>query len=133
MSFESVTRVKSNMPTPYELTAFHHDTHDTKMFWFVLPDDPRWNSVWERPWNDGLSALDLSCATVSCHQTEDTRNHQKGRMLCQRVFGPKKIAASVRRLFGAAVYSRRVGISKYIIPRRVLPAKEQAVPPNVML
>ena len=45
----------------------------------------------------------------------------------------EKIAASVRELFGAAPYSRRVGISKYTIPWKVLPAKKQGGPLNVML
>ena len=45
----------------------------------------------------------------------------------------EKIAASVRSLFGAAAYSRWVGISKYTIPWKVLPAKKQGGPPNVML
>jgi cytochrome-b5 reductase len=35
----SVTRIKSKTPLPYELTAIHHDTHDTKTFCFALPDD----------------------------------------------------------------------------------------------
>ena len=35
----SVTRIKSKTPVPYELTAIHHDTHDTKTFCFALPDD----------------------------------------------------------------------------------------------
>lgn len=35
----SVTRIKSKTPTPYELTAIHRDTHDTKTFCFALPDD----------------------------------------------------------------------------------------------
>ena len=39
MSSEPVTRIKSKTPTPYELTAIHHDTHDTKTFCFALPDD----------------------------------------------------------------------------------------------
>ena len=34
-----VTRIKSKTPVPYELTAIHHDTHDTKTFCFALPDD----------------------------------------------------------------------------------------------
>ena len=33
-----VTRIKSKTPVPYELTAIHHDTHDTKTFCFALPD-----------------------------------------------------------------------------------------------
>ena len=39
MSSEPVTRIKSKTPVPYELTAIHHDTHDTKTFCFALPDD----------------------------------------------------------------------------------------------
>src|SRR5438128_5882498 len=39
MSVESVTRIKSKTPVPYELSAIHHDTHDTKTFCFALPDD----------------------------------------------------------------------------------------------
>ncbi len=31
------------------------------------------------------------------------------------------------------MYSRLVGISKYTIPCKVLPAKKQGAPPNVML
>jgi len=61
-----------------------------------------------------------------------SRNHGKGRTFSQMIFVPKKIAASVRRLFGAAVYSRRVGISKYRIPWKVLPGNKQGAPPNVM-
>ena len=39
MTSEPVTRIKSKTPVPYELTAIHHDTHDTKTFCFALPDD----------------------------------------------------------------------------------------------
>jgi cytochrome-b5 reductase len=39
MSPEPVTRIKSKTPMPYELTAIHHDTHDTKTFCFALPDE----------------------------------------------------------------------------------------------
>ena len=39
MSVEPVTRIKSKTPVPYELSAIHHDTHDTKTFCFALPDD----------------------------------------------------------------------------------------------
>jgi cytochrome-b5 reductase len=39
MSPEPVTRIKSKTPVPYELTAIHHDTHDTKTFCFALPDE----------------------------------------------------------------------------------------------
>lgn len=35
----TVTRIKSKTPTPYQLTAIHRDTHDTKTFCFALPDD----------------------------------------------------------------------------------------------
>ena len=34
-----VTRIKTKMPAPYELTAVHQDTHDTKTFCFALPED----------------------------------------------------------------------------------------------
>ena len=36
---EAVTRIKTKEPTSYQLTAFHHDTHDTKTFCFGLPAD----------------------------------------------------------------------------------------------
>jgi len=36
---ESVTRIKTKTPSPYQLTAIHVDTHDTKTFRFVLPDN----------------------------------------------------------------------------------------------
>jgi len=39
MTLEPVTRIKSKQPVPYELTAIHQDTHDTKTFCFALPDD----------------------------------------------------------------------------------------------
>ena len=39
MTSGPVTRIKSKTPVPYELTAIHHDTHDTKTFCFALPDD----------------------------------------------------------------------------------------------
>ena len=39
MSSDPVTRIKSKTPVPYELTAIHHNTHDTKTFCFALPDD----------------------------------------------------------------------------------------------
>ena len=39
MSVEPVTRIKSKTPVPYELSAIHHDTHNTKTFCFALPDD----------------------------------------------------------------------------------------------
>lgn len=34
-----ITRLKTKMPAPYELTAVHPDTHDTKTFRFALPED----------------------------------------------------------------------------------------------
>jgi len=34
---ESVTRIKTKEPTPYQLAAITHDTHDTKTFRFGLP------------------------------------------------------------------------------------------------
>lgn len=39
MELNWVTRIKSKTPVPYELTAIHPDTHDTKTFCFALPDD----------------------------------------------------------------------------------------------
>jgi cytochrome-b5 reductase len=39
MTSEPVTRIKSKTPVPYELTAIHRDTHDTKTFSFALPDN----------------------------------------------------------------------------------------------
>lgn len=36
---QAVTRIKTKLPVPYELTAVHQDTHDTKTFCFALPDD----------------------------------------------------------------------------------------------
>ena len=39
MSSDQITRIKTKTPTPYELTAIHRDTHDTKTFCFALPDD----------------------------------------------------------------------------------------------
>jgi cytochrome-b5 reductase len=39
MSSEPVTRILSKQPVPYELTAIHRDTHDTKTFRFSLPND----------------------------------------------------------------------------------------------
>lgn len=39
MDRQSVTRIKTKMPSPYELTAVHQDTHDTKTFCFALPED----------------------------------------------------------------------------------------------
>ena len=35
----SVARIMSKTPVPYELTAVHRDTHDTKTLCFALPDD----------------------------------------------------------------------------------------------
>jgi cytochrome-b5 reductase len=37
MTPEPVTRIKTNAPSPYQLTAIHQDTHDTKTFRFDLP------------------------------------------------------------------------------------------------
>ena len=34
---ELITRIKTKEQTPYQLTAIHHDTHDTKTFRFGLP------------------------------------------------------------------------------------------------
>ena len=39
MNSDPVTRIKSKTPVPYELTAIHQETHDTKTFSFALPDD----------------------------------------------------------------------------------------------
>jgi cytochrome-b5 reductase len=39
MTSGPVARIKSKTPVPYELTATHHVTHDTKTFCFALPDD----------------------------------------------------------------------------------------------
>jgi len=39
MDHQAVTRIKTKMAVPYELTAVHQDTHDTKTFCFALPDD----------------------------------------------------------------------------------------------
>ena len=36
---EPVIRIKTHEPTSYQLTAIHHDTHDTKTFRFDLPAD----------------------------------------------------------------------------------------------
>jgi cytochrome-b5 reductase len=35
----TITRIKTKTPTPYQLTAIHRDTHDTKTFCFALPDE----------------------------------------------------------------------------------------------
>lgn len=37
MSIQPVTRIKTKTPSPYQLTAIHRDTHDTKTFRFSLP------------------------------------------------------------------------------------------------
>jgi cytochrome-b5 reductase len=37
MSTETVTRILSKQPVPYELSAIHRDTHDTRTFSFALP------------------------------------------------------------------------------------------------
>jgi len=39
MSSEPVTRIKSKQPVPYDLTAIHQDTHDTRTFSFALPEN----------------------------------------------------------------------------------------------
>jgi cytochrome-b5 reductase len=39
MDSQVVTRIKTKMPAPYELTAVHEDTHDTKTLCFALPED----------------------------------------------------------------------------------------------
>jgi len=39
MNPNQVSRIKTDAPAPYELTAIHRDTHDTKTFCFALPDD----------------------------------------------------------------------------------------------
>ena len=39
MNPQVVTRIKTKMPAPYELTAVQQDTHDTKTFCFALPED----------------------------------------------------------------------------------------------
>jgi cytochrome-b5 reductase len=39
MTSEPVTRIKSKQPVPYDLTAIHDDTQDTKTFCFALPDN----------------------------------------------------------------------------------------------
>lgn len=36
---EAITRIKTKTPSPYQLTAVHADTHDTKTFRFGLPAD----------------------------------------------------------------------------------------------
>ena len=39
MAAETIVRIKTKMPAPYELTAVHQDTHDTKTFCFALPEE----------------------------------------------------------------------------------------------
>ena len=39
MESQQITRIKTKMPAPYELTAVHQETHDTKTFCFALPED----------------------------------------------------------------------------------------------
>jgi cytochrome-b5 reductase len=39
MSSDPIIRIKSKTPVPYEITAIHRNTHDTKTFCFALPDD----------------------------------------------------------------------------------------------
>jgi len=39
MTLQPVTRIRTKNPVPYELTAIHQDTPDTKTFCFALPDD----------------------------------------------------------------------------------------------
>jgi len=39
MTSGPVRRITSKQPVPYELTAIHRDTHDTKTFRFALPND----------------------------------------------------------------------------------------------
>jgi len=39
MDAASVTRIKSKQPVPFELTAIHQNTHDTKTFCFAMPDN----------------------------------------------------------------------------------------------
>jgi cytochrome-b5 reductase len=39
MDSHTITRIKTKMPSPYQLTATNQDTHDTKTFCFALPDD----------------------------------------------------------------------------------------------
>ena len=36
---EDVTRIKTKTPSPYQITAIHVDTHDTKTFRFALPEN----------------------------------------------------------------------------------------------
>lgn len=39
MNPNQISRIKTTAPSPYELTAIHQDTHDTKTFCFALPDE----------------------------------------------------------------------------------------------
>ena len=39
MTLQPVTRIRTKAPVPYELTAIHQDTMDTKTFCFALPDN----------------------------------------------------------------------------------------------
>ncbi len=39
MNTALVMRIKTKTPVPYELTAIHRDTHDTKTFSFALPEN----------------------------------------------------------------------------------------------
>ena len=39
MTSQEVTRIKTKMPAPYELTAVRQDTHDTRTFCFALPEN----------------------------------------------------------------------------------------------
>jgi cytochrome-b5 reductase len=39
MDSQTITRIKTKAPAPYELTAMNQDTHDTKTFCFALPED----------------------------------------------------------------------------------------------
>jgi cytochrome-b5 reductase len=38
MSSDDITRIRTKMPAPYQLTAVRPDTHDTKTFCFALPE-----------------------------------------------------------------------------------------------
>ena len=39
MDSHIITRIKTKLPSPYQLTATNQDTHDTKTFCFALPED----------------------------------------------------------------------------------------------
>jgi len=39
MNLNQPSRIKTNVPAPYRLTAIHQNTHDTKSFCFALPED----------------------------------------------------------------------------------------------